>query len=36
VIFLYFLCNFSAYGLVNNHKNHKNYEIFVPHLRRNK
>ncbi len=28
--------HFSAYDLVNNHKNHKNIEIFVPHLRRNK
>jgi hypothetical protein len=28
--------DFSAYGLVNNHKNHKNNEISVPHLHRNK
>ncbi len=27
---------FSAYGLVNNHKNHKNNEISVPDLHRNK
>jgi hypothetical protein len=28
--------HFSAYGLVNNHKNHKNNEISVPRLHRNK
>jgi hypothetical protein len=27
--------HFSAYGLVNNHKNHKNNEISIPHLHRN-
>jgi hypothetical protein len=28
--------DFSAYGLVNNHNNHKKNEMFVPHLCRNK
>ena len=28
--------DFSAYGLVNNHENHKYNEISVPHLHRNK